>query len=263
MTAKEKRLAVRNAYKEILGRNIYSQNAVKRECCFKPYSNGKYYSDCSSSIRLAYKKAGIGLNNIGDNTVGIIQNKNAVKVPCAIKNGVPTNIPALRVADCLMFAGGDESRKYAEYVGHVEMVYSIKDGVVTLCGHGSGNPKTHKMVSYCKTRQSTKADTKRGNRGLIKVLRFIQDDDDDLPEPITPDDPTPVDEGGKYRVLDKARINVRMGPGTQYSIARVAKGGELLVPVDVPEGWLPIMEDGRILWVSSKYIEEVDWPYGE
>ena len=263
MTAKEKRLAVRNAYREILGRNIYSQNAVKRECCFKPYSNGKYYSDCSSSIRLAYKKAGIGLNNIGSNTVGIIGNKKATTVKCAIKKGVPTDISALRVGDCLMFAGNDESRKYAEYVGHVEMVYSIDGDTVTLCGHGSGNPKTHKMVSYCKTRQSTKADTKRGNRGLIKVLRFIQDDDDDLPEPIAPDDPTPADEGGKYRVLDKARINVRMGPGTQYSIARVAKGGELLVPVDVPEGWLPIVEDGKILWVSNKYIEEVGWPYGE
>lgn len=141
--------------------------------------------------------------------------------------------------------------------------YSIDGDTVTLCGHGSGNPKTHKMVSYCKSRQSTKADTKRGNRGLIKVLRFIEDVDAALPEPIAPYDPTPVDEGGKYRVNDKARINVRMGPGTQYSIARVAKGGELLVPVDVPEGWLPIVEDGKILWVSNKYIEEVDWPYGE
>ena len=36
-----------DTYKTILGRNYYSQSL--RAYVYKPYSNGKYYSDCSSS----------------------------------------------------------------------------------------------------------------------------------------------------------------------------------------------------------------------
>ena len=165
-----------HAYKLTLGRNIYSQDVNKRECAFTPYKDGLYYSDCSSSVRLAYKRAGIGLSNIGGNTVAQIQNKAGVRIDCGIKNGIPTDIGKLRVGDLLLFAGNDEGRAYAEYVGHVEMIYKIVDNVATLCGHGSGNPKTTEMAAYCRTRQATKASTKRGNRGLICVKRFIPDD---------------------------------------------------------------------------------------
>ena len=47
-TALEKRLMVRNKYKTIIGKNIYSQSL--RDYCYKLYKDGKYYSDCSSSI---------------------------------------------------------------------------------------------------------------------------------------------------------------------------------------------------------------------
>ncbi len=177
MTAAEKRAKVAAQAKPAIGRNIYSQNAAKRECVFAKYKDGRYYSDCSSFVRWLYRMAGI-IKNIGGNTVGIIRNKAAVTVDCAIRKGVPTDINALRVGDLLLFAGSDASRAYAEFVGHVEMIYAInpKTGVVTLIGHGSGHPSTKNMVTYCKSRQAAKAATKRGNRGLIRVVRFIADD---------------------------------------------------------------------------------------
>lgn len=47
--------------------------------------------------------------------------------------------------------------------------------------------------------------------------------------------------------------NVRTGPGTQYPIARVAHGGDKLVSVD-PDGWLPVLVDGRVCWISKKAL---------
>jgi hypothetical protein len=182
MTAEEKRAKVATQAEPIIGRNNYSQDSVRRECVFVKYKDGKYYSDCSSSVRKMYERASIGLNNIGGNTVGIYLNKAAVAVNCAIKNGVPTDISALRVGDLLLYAGTDSSRAYAGYVGHVEMVYAIKGGKVTLFGHGGGHPKTHDMVSYCRSRQAAETKTARGNKGLIKVVRFIADDVADNPE---------------------------------------------------------------------------------
>lgn len=182
MTSNEKRQAIINQYKKILGRNIYSQDLTKRECVFKSYSDGKYYSDCSSSIRNAYKEASIGINNIGGNTVGIYTSKDGKEVDVEIKNGVPTNISKLRVGDCFLFAGSDESRAAYNYCGHIEMIYSISSSTVTLCGHGSGNPSTKDMNTYCKNRFNSKTSTKLGNLGLIKIVRFIEDDN--ITEPV-------------------------------------------------------------------------------
>lgn len=253
MNASEKRAAVVAAYKIILGRNLYSQDAAKRECCFTPYKDGKHYSDCSSSIRLAHKRAGIGLDNIGSNTVGMYLHKAGVKVECGVKNGIPTDVSKLRVGDILLYAGNDPGRAYADFVGHVEMVYSISGNVVTLCGHGDGTPSTKEMVSYCKKRQATKADTKKGNRSLLKVVRFIPDD-----KPVAaPSEPTkePPKQPGKIRVTGSS-VNVRKGPGTSFEVAMTVKQGSTFDAVDI-NGWVPILVNGTVLWVSRQYAEEV------
>lgn len=204
MTAKEKRQLVIAQAKPALGRNIYSQNAAKRECVFTPYANGKYYSDCSSFVRHLYRKAGI-VANIGGNTVGIYQNKAAEMVECGIKNGVPTQTAKLRVGDLLLFAGTDKSRAYAGYVGHVEMIYKISGTTVTLIGHGSGTPRTTEMTRYCKSRQASKTGTARGNRGLIKVVRFIADDIEFMP-PAPRLSLTVGDRGDDVRAMQKALL---------------------------------------------------------
>ena len=177
-TASEKRNAVIAKYKSILGRNLYSQ--PRRTYCFKKYSNGKYYSDCSSSIALSYKEAGYPLrDNSGNtcpNTVGMYQSKELADAPVIIKSGVIQNPEALRPGDMLLFAGSDNSRRYADCVGHVEMVAAISGGKVTLYGHGSGTPRSTEMNAYCKSRYASKTGTVIGNKGLLKVRRLIQDD---------------------------------------------------------------------------------------
>ena len=259
MTAKEKRAAVVAAYKIILGRNLYSQDATKRECCYSKYTDGKYYSDCSSSIRLAYKRAAIGLNNIGGNTVGMYQNKAAKTVACAIKSGVPTDISALRVGDLLLFAGNDKGRAYADFVGHVEFIYAISGNKVTLAGHGSGNPKTKEMVAYCKTRQNTSAATSRGNRGLLKVVRLIPDDaasgdSGSTTSPTTPSTPSGTGSGTNAMIVNCNSCNIRTGPGTQYDIHSTVKAGAAFTALDAKD-WTPIRINGKVLWVSTKYAQ--------
>lgn len=176
MTANEKRQRVVDKYSEIQGRNIYSQRSAQRECAFHPYKDGKYYSDCSSSVRLSYKEADIGIDNIGSNTVAQYGNKKGQIVDVKISNGLPTDISKLRIGDCFYFAGTDSGRKYAGYVGHVEMVAKINGSSVTLYGHGSGNPSAKDMKSYCTNRYRSKTSTPLGNKGLIRIIRWIPDD---------------------------------------------------------------------------------------
>jgi len=175
MKAEAKRKAVADIYKECIGRNRYSQDTTRRECAFTPHTDGKYYSDCSSSIRLAYRKADIGLNNIGGNTAGMYHSTLGRIVDVSITNGVPANPAQLRVGDLLLFAGMDSGRPLC--IGHVEMVYSISGSSVTLCGHGSGLPSFKDMAAYCKNRYNTKTSTTKGNKGLVCVKRYVQDDD--------------------------------------------------------------------------------------
>lgn len=183
ITAAEKRLLVVKKYDEMIGRNKYSQK--KRSYAFKKHSDGYYYSDCSSSVSLAYKYAGYPFydNNgcYSPNTVGMYNAKSLVDVPVVIKDGVIQNPEVLRIGDMLLFAGTDSSRSYAGYVGHVEMVYKISGSTVTLCGHGSGTPRKTEMNAYCRKRYNQKTkNTKLGHKGLIRVRRFIVDDGEDV-----------------------------------------------------------------------------------
>ena len=93
MTAQEKRQAVTDKYRGILGRNLYSQ--PRRTYCFKKYSNGKYYSDCSSSIALSYNAAGCPIRDRSGyacpNTVGMMQSPDLQDVAAEIRSGVIQN----------------------------------------------------------------------------------------------------------------------------------------------------------------------------
>lgn len=172
VAANEKRLAVRDMYRTIIGRNRYSQSL--RDYCYRKYRDGNYYSDCSSSICYTYEKCGLGFGIL--NTVGMWTSKQLTDVEVRISKGVIQNPEVLRIGDMLLFAGSDVSRSPWGYVGHVEMVGEISGGVVQLYGHGSGNPKRHEMNAYCRTRYNSKTNTALGNKGLIRVRRFILDD---------------------------------------------------------------------------------------
>ena len=317
ITAAEKRMAVIAKYEEILGRNKYSQ--AKRSYAFKKYSDGKYYSDCSSSIALAYKYAGYPFyDNSGSynpNTVGMYKADSLVEVPVEIKNGVIQNPEVLQLADMLLFAGSDSSRKYAGYVGHVEMVGKINGSKITLYGHGSGTPRATEMNAYCKKRYGQKTKTGLGHKGLIKVVRFFADDGGihlsrgsmgdavkqlqlnlmklgyDLPkygddgdfgsetegklkefqkdygltvngvytetvdktmQALLGNSSAPVPTVGKGLVITGNSVNIRTGPGTEYTIIHTAKKGDKF-EVPETEGWEPLKFGGHVYWVSDNY----------
>lgn len=114
----KQRQQMHDLYKTILGRNIYSQSL--RLYCYTKY-NGKYYSDCSSSICKTAAK--VGVPNVGTlNTAGMHNNWKKV-TDVVIKNGIIQNPEVLKVGDALMFKGSDPSRPLQ--IGHTEMVYEI------------------------------------------------------------------------------------------------------------------------------------------
>lgn len=238
MTAKQKRASVIAQAKPALGRNVYSQDSAKRECVFVPYKDGRYYSDCSSFVRWLYRRALI-YPNIGSNTDGIINSKLGAEIDCKIKSGVPTDISALRVGDVFLFRGNNKAR--TRYVGHVEIVAAIKGNSVTLMGHGSGHPKTHGMVSYCRLRQLWLVPGIIRNRGLICVKRFIPDDPNDVYD--------------KVRVTGGS-VNVRTGPGiTNKAIAKAQEGDVLTRTFSDSEGWYGVRYNGASAYISKKYAE--------
>ncbi len=51
-----------------------------------------------------------------------------------------------------------------------------------------------------------------------------------------------------------ATVNLRSGPGTQYSIVGVARKGDKLVQAN-ETGWLPVLVDGVVRWISEKYVK--------
>ncbi len=56
-----------------------------------------------------------------------------------------------------------------------------------------------------------------------------------------------------YRVK-KGSWNVRIGPGTQYEAVGTVKGGDKLPAVDA-EGWVPVVFEGAVRWISGKAVE--------
>ena len=59
------RESIINNSKVMIGRNEYSMNINKRVCALTPYSDGKYYSDCSSFASACFMAGGhdVGWNN--------------------------------------------------------------------------------------------------------------------------------------------------------------------------------------------------------
>ena len=231
MTAEEKRLAVIEEYKTILDRNEYSQPL--RNYCFKKYTDGKYYSDCSSSISYCYAKAGFGFGIM--TTIEMWSTKKMKDVNVKIKNGIIENPEVLRIGDILLFAGNDVNRKPYEYVGHVEMVAEINNNSVIIYGHGRGKPKAKEMNAFCKMRYETKSDTPLGNRGLIKVRRFILDDSE-IEKKLNS---CFKDIIGIATALQN--MNIRKGPDTNYNSISIINEGEQIEVVEIlNNGWLKI-----------------------
>lgn len=66
---------------------------------------------------------------------------------------------------------------------------------------------------------------------------------------IAPDAPS-----GDTLTATGATVNLRSGPGTQYSIVGVANKGDKLLQVNTT-GWAPVLVDGAVRWISEKYVQ--------
>lgn len=162
MTANEKRELLVSKALTRKQKNQYSQDVTKRTLI----ESG--YGDCSGTVWYWYKKL-FGIN-IGANTEAQINSKLGKRVSLTIKNGIPDE-SKMKKGDLLYFRGSNNSR--TEGVGHVEMYI----GNSQIFGHGSGIGGTVKNMSkYCKQRQNTASTSKLKNKGLICVIRFIEDD---------------------------------------------------------------------------------------
>ena len=239
MTANEKRLSVVEKYKTILGRNNYSQTL--RDYCFKPYKDGQYYSDCSSAVSYSYMEAGFNFGNLA--TIDMIISNKMKDVDAIIKDGIIQNPEVLRLADLLLFAGTDATRKKYDYVGHVEMVAKISEKEITLYGHGIDLPKEKEMNKYCKQRYETKAETPLGHRGLIRVRRFILDDDDK--ENIEKEEKSSISNltviGIGTALMD---MNIRFGPGVEYDYIDFCKKGKKVEVLELLENvWMKVKSE--------------------
>ena len=161
MNLKQKRALLINKVLSRKQKNYYSQDADKRT----KIESG--YGDCSGTMWYLYKKI-FGID-IGTNTEAQIKSKLGKRVDLAIKNGIPDE-SKMQAGDLLYFRGSDNSR--TEGVGHVEMYI----GNHQIFGHGSGKGGTVKTLnSYCASRQKQGSTAKLKNKGLICVIRFLND----------------------------------------------------------------------------------------
>lgn len=108
-------------YDIIIGRNYYNQN--RRGYVFTKYSDGKYYSDCSSSGMATMRKIGLNVGSWLLNTAAIYESDLFETVDVEIKNGHIMNPEVLKVGDCLLYVGNDPARP--RQIGHINFVYSV------------------------------------------------------------------------------------------------------------------------------------------
>jgi len=233
MTNKEKREKVIVLAKSREKKNQYTQGSNRTKV-------GSGWSDCSSFVRWCYLQV-LG-TDIGGNTAAQITNK---KLEIVDNNGktIPTEANLLP-GDLLYFKGSDPSRPYG--CGHVEM-YLQKD---KLIGHGGGiGPTIKNMTTYCKSRATS-------GKGYLRTLRVIPVDESttSAPAPTVPADPVknpPIQHGVK---ITGNQVNLRIGPGTNYGIAKIARLGEVYEPVDTT-GWRTILVGREVCWVSENLSE--------
>lgn len=137
----------------MLGRNLYNQSL--RTYALAPYSDGKYYSDCSSFVCAAYKACGFDMGWMNSYGLAVTDKLYTVQVNYT-DNGVHIKDAekVLHIADVIIWNG------------HVEMIHSIKNGIVYVQGHGSDKPKIQKLH-----------DVEKWNNGkpIVRRMRFKEE----------------------------------------------------------------------------------------
>ena len=77
----------------------------------------------------------------------------------------------------------------------------------------------------------------------------VDEDPNDIPKP-----PEATEKGDV--VISGGDAWIRVGPGSQYDKAGLAENGDKFTYAN-PDEWVPVLVDGRILWISGKYAKRV------
>ena len=142
-------------------KNGYTQGTDREYFFGKPEGTNPGYSDCSSSVRLAIKRAA-GIS-IGSNTSAQVDNaRKGIGVIIERPTGIYFDESKLKPGDALYWKG---NKAHTEQVGHVELY----TGPNECYGHGSGmGPSRHNLKSYCAGRT--------GDKKALMAVRWIKDD---------------------------------------------------------------------------------------
>lgn len=86
----------------------------------------------------------------------------------------------------------------------------------------------------------------------LATIAAIKDAHGKLTDPEEED----VEPESGYKVT-ATQLNVRKGPGTDFSVVSTVKNGDLLSLV-VTEGWVPVLVGGEVCWVSAQYVNAIN-----
>ena len=136
-------------------------------------------------------------------------------------------------------AVGEDVRDLQTYL--TKLGYSVGS-----CGaDGEFGPATESAVKAFQSAQGLDADGEYGPLTHAALMQAL--DGQEIAPPSVPETAGGV-------TVKSGTWNVRTGPGTGYSIAAVARGGDVLEAAN-PDGWAPVLYNGEIRWISGKAVE--------
>lgn len=109
---------------------------------------------------------------------------------------------------------------------------------------GEYGPNTEAAVKALQKDADIWVDGEFGPYSYAALLALeVDEDPNDIPET-----PEQVEKGDV--VISGGDAWIRVGPGSQYDKAGVAKNGDKFTYAN-PDEWVPVFVDGRILWISG------------
>lgn len=115
---------------------------------------------------------------------------------------------------------------------------------------GEYGPNTASAVKALQKDADILVDGEFGPDSYAALLALeVDEDPNDIPET-----PEPTEKGDV--VISGGDAWIRVGPGSQYDKAGLAENGDKFTYAN-PDEWVPVLVDGRILWISGKYAKRV------
>ena len=115
---------------------------------------------------------------------------------------------------------------------------------------GEYGPNTASAVKALQKDADILVDGEFGPDSYAALLALeVDEDPNDIPKP-----PEAIEKGDV--VISGGDAWIRVGPGSQYDKAGLAENGDKFTYAN-PDEWMPVLVDGRILWISGKYAKRV------